>query len=94
MQRATSRILDGVGHGYWMPKLRVVESWICRGSGGFGRWVAPFVGFGLPLGCGGVFALWVQKVLGLGWALDCRGFGVGLQQSYFSTPRESFLLVF
>ncbi len=28
--------LDGVGHGYWMPKLWVVEARICRGSGGFG----------------------------------------------------------
>jgi len=28
-----TRILDLVGHGFWMPKLRVVESRICRGSG-------------------------------------------------------------
>ena len=35
-----------------MPKLRVVESRICKGNGSFGRGDEPFVGFGLPLGCG------------------------------------------
>ena len=36
-----------------MPKLGVVESRICRGSGDFGGGVERFVGFGLPPGCGG-----------------------------------------
>ena len=63
MPRVTD--LQILGHGFWMPKLRVVESRICRGSDGFGRGVEPFVGFGLPLGCGVVFALgfapWVRR---------------------------------
>ncbi len=29
--------LQVLGHGYWMPTLRVVELRICKGSGGFGR---------------------------------------------------------
>jgi len=33
-----------------MRKLRVVKSGICRGSGGFGRWVERFVGFGMLRG--------------------------------------------
>ena len=39
--------MDGVGHGYWMLKLRVVEFRICRGSGGFGLGDEGLV----PLGC-------------------------------------------
>ncbi len=34
--RGTSRICNVLRHGYWVPKLRVVGSGICRGSGGFG----------------------------------------------------------
>ena len=34
--------------GFWMPELRVVESRICGGSGGFGRWVEPIFGLGEP----------------------------------------------
>ena len=30
------RIVDAVRHGFWMPKLPVVESRICKGCGGFG----------------------------------------------------------
>ncbi len=30
------RKLDGVRHGFWMRKLRVAESRICNGIGGFG----------------------------------------------------------
>jgi hypothetical protein len=48
-----------------MPKLRVVESGICMGSGGLGRGVERFVGFGWTLGCGVVFAPWVLRFLGL-----------------------------
>jgi len=33
-----------------MPELRVVESGICRGGGGFGRWVERFVCFGMLRG--------------------------------------------
>ncbi len=40
-----------------MWKVEVVEVRICRGSGGFGRGVELFVGFGLPLGYGVFFAL-------------------------------------
>ncbi len=58
-----SRVCSVPRHGFCMPKLGVVESGICRGSGGFGRWVERFVGFGLLLGCGVFFALWVQRVL-------------------------------
>ena len=42
----------GAGHGYWMPKLRVVESRICEGCGGFGLGGERFV----PPGCGGFWA--------------------------------------
>ena len=38
------RTLDGVGHGFWMRKLRVVESRICNGNGGFGMRGEPFFG--------------------------------------------------
>ena len=50
-------------HGFWMPKLRVVEAWICKGGGGFGRGVVLFVGFGLPRGGGVVFVPWVPRFL-------------------------------
>ncbi len=43
-----------------MRKLRVVEARSCRGSGAFGRGVEPFVGFGLPLGCGVVLGAEVK----------------------------------
>ncbi len=36
---AVAYLLDGravAGHGYWMLKLRVVESRICKADGGFG----------------------------------------------------------
>ena len=42
----------GVRHGFWMPKLRVVESRICGGSGGFGLRGEPFFGLGWVLGRG------------------------------------------
>ena len=38
--------LQVLGHGYWVPKLRVVESRICRGSGGFGLGGEGFLGVG------------------------------------------------
>ena len=62
------------GHGYWMPKLPVVECRICKGSGGFGRGVELFVGFGVALGCGVVFASWVLRFLRLDLRFVCRGF--------------------
>ncbi len=37
-------------HGYWMGKLRVVESRICQADGGFGLGNEGFFGFGLGLG--------------------------------------------
>ncbi len=46
-----------------MPKLRVVGSRICKAVGGFGLGVEPFVGFGLPLGCGVFFAPRVLQFL-------------------------------
>ncbi len=30
-----SRILEGVGRGYWMWKVRVMAAWICCGGGSF-----------------------------------------------------------
>ena len=39
----TSRICGAVRHGFWMRKLQVVESRICRGRGGFGLGVKGFV---------------------------------------------------
>ncbi len=48
-----------------MRKVRVVEARIFDGIAGFERGVEPFVGFGLPVGCGGVFAL-DPEFLGLG----------------------------
>ena len=64
-----------------MAKLRVVESRICRVGGGFGRGVEPFVGLGLPLGCGAVlgaevggFGLGVEGFLGVGY---CSVTGAG-----------------
>ena len=33
---APSRQPSVAGYGYWMPTLRVVESGICTGGGGFG----------------------------------------------------------
>ncbi len=63
-----SQIWDGgfgsLRHGYWMPKLRVVEARICKGSGGFGRGDQGFV----PPGCGGF------------WVSDGRRFGVRSDQ--------------
>ncbi len=60
------RILDAVRHGFWMRKVRVVASRICRGGGGFG----------VALGCGVVFALgfapWVRRYFRSGM----RGFWV------------------
>ncbi len=41
-----SGILDGVGHGYWMPKLRVVEARIFDGIAGFQRGVERFLRVG------------------------------------------------
>ncbi len=59
---------------FWVPKLRVVEARVCRGSGGFGRGVEPFVGFGLPLGCGVVLAM---EMSGFGgWVGVIRGISV------------------
>ncbi len=40
----TSRICGGVGFGYWMPKLRVVESEICDACHGFGRGGERYLG--------------------------------------------------
>ena len=57
MRHEGVRILDGVGHGFWMPKLRVVELRICDAWREFGRWVEPFVSFGLPLGYSVFFAM-------------------------------------
>ncbi len=37
--------MDGVGYGFWMPKLRVVGSRICRAERGFGRSIERFGGF-------------------------------------------------
>ncbi len=65
-----------------MPKLRVVESSIFDGSGGFWRGVEPFVGFGLPLGCGVVLGLegkgfWVSDAAHFSLC-DARDFGCRL----------------
>ncbi len=46
-----------------MPTLRVVESRICRGSGGFGRSVERFGGFSLGAEVGG-FVRAVRVVFG------------------------------
>ena len=48
-----------------MRKVRVVESRICRGSGGFGLGGGRFVGFGLPLGCGVLLGFGLPVDLGL-----------------------------
>ncbi len=38
-------------HGFWVPKLGVVESRICGGGGGFGRGGARFSSAGYSLNC-------------------------------------------
>ncbi len=65
--RYVTDLQDG-GHGFWMPKLRVVESRIFDGTGGFRCGVEPFVGFDLPFGYGVFFAFRVQWSLGVGWS--------------------------
>ncbi len=50
-----------IGHGYWMPMVRVVELRIFDGIAGFERGVERFFGFGL----GGVLLLG----LGFGWTI-------------------------
>ncbi len=37
-----SRICNVLRHGFWVPKLRVVEAWICKGIGEFERGVERF----------------------------------------------------
>ncbi len=56
-EKLKGQVVGSWGRGFWVPKLRVVGSRICKGGGGFGRKVEPFVGFGLPLGYGVFFAL-------------------------------------
>ena len=66
----------GLGHGFWMEKVRMVESRICRGNGGFGLGGEPFVGLGWVLGRG----------VGLGFEVSglCRRvaavFGIGMER--------------
>ena len=62
-----------------MRKVRVVALRICDAWRGFGRGVEPFVGFGLPFGCGVVLGaeagrFWVSALV---CTLGSSGFGRG-----------------
>ncbi len=90
-----SRICRFLRHGFWMLKLRVGVSWICGGSGGFGRWVEPFVGFGLPLGCGVVLGRGVNGLFRWAGVTDEDGFVRRMERIWrlgaagFGTPENN-----
>ena len=85
----------GAGHGFWMPKLRIVKSRICRDDGGFGLEVKGFCGL-----VAGVVAyravswrevgLREKEFVGLGWRPACHGSGPGWSGEYLRQQHGTF----